>query len=140
MRTTMRRLASIWLKPSRHGIFTHAINAGGRRSGRIIEIEDIDSGEARLASRADWSVAPSLRDSSSTSTPLTRFVRWFRRTDSEWPGTLLSFGCSFRQLSPLLEHSDGQQGASALGIGELGKPIALRRFTQAIFTGLHVLP
>jgi hypothetical protein len=28
MRTTMRRLASIWLKPSRHGIFTHAINAG----------------------------------------------------------------------------------------------------------------
>jgi len=51
----------------------------------------------------------------------------------------LALGCSFRQLSPL-ERSDGQQSASALGIGELGKPIELGRFTQAIFTRFHVLP
>jgi len=49
----------------------------------------------------------------------------------------LPFGCSFRQLSPL-ERSDGQQGASAVGVGELSKPIALRRFAQAFFTGFHL--
>jgi len=27
-----------------------------------------------------------------------------------------------------------------LSVGELGKPIALRRFTKAIFVGFHVLP
>ena len=52
---------------------------------------------------------------------------------------LLSFRCLFRQLSPL-ERSDGQQGASALGVGELGKPIALCRLAQAFFTGFHVPP
>ena len=51
----------------------------------------------------------------------------------------MPFGCSFRQLSPL-ERRHGQQGASTLGVGELGKPIAFRRFAQAIFTGFHVLP
>jgi hypothetical protein len=50
---------------------------------------------------------------------------------------LLPFGCSFRQLSPL-ERSHGQQGASTSGVGELGKPIALGRFTQTIFRGFHL--
>jgi hypothetical protein len=45
---------------------------------------------------------------------------------------LLSLGCSFRQLSPL-KRSHGQQGVSTLGVCELGKPIAFRRFAQAIF-------
>jgi hypothetical protein len=52
---------------------------------------------------------------------------------------LLSFGRLLRQLSPL-ERSHGQQGASTLGVCELGKPIAFRRFAQAIFTGFHVPP
>ena len=52
---------------------------------------------------------------------------------------LLSFGRLLRQLSPL-ERSHGQQGASTLGVCELGKPIALRRFAQAIFIGFHVPP
>jgi hypothetical protein len=37
---------------------------------------------------------------------------------------LLSFGRHFRQLSPL-KRGHGQQGAGTLGVGELGKPIAL---------------
>jgi hypothetical protein len=52
---------------------------------------------------------------------------------------LLSFGRLLRQLSPL-ERSHGQQGASTLGVCELGKPIALRGFAQAIFTGFHLPP
>jgi hypothetical protein len=52
---------------------------------------------------------------------------------------LLSFGRLFRQLSPL-KRSDGQQGAGTLGVCEWGKPIALCRLTQAIFTGSHVRP
>jgi len=52
---------------------------------------------------------------------------------------LLSFGRLFRQLSPL-KRSHGQQGAGTLGVCELGKPIALCRLTQAIFTGFHVPP
>jgi hypothetical protein len=52
---------------------------------------------------------------------------------------LLPFGCSFRELSPL-ERSHGQQGASTLGVCKLGKPITLRRFAQAIFTGFHLAP
>ena len=55
----------------------------------------------------------------------------------KWPMGLLSFRCLFRQLSPL-KRSHGQQGASSLGIGEFDKPIALRRFVQAIFTGFHL--
>jgi hypothetical protein len=51
----------------------------------------------------------------------------------------LPFGCSFGKLSPL-ERSHGQQGASTLGVCELGKPIALGRLAQAIFTGFHLLP
>jgi uncharacterized Zn-binding protein involved in type VI secretion len=50
---------------------------------------------------------------------------------------LLPFRCLFRQLAPL-ERSHCQQGASALSVRELGKPIALRRFAQAIFTGFHL--
>jgi hypothetical protein len=34
-----------------------------------------------------------------------------------------------------LERSHGQQGSTALGVGEFGKPIAFRRFAQAFFTG-----
>ena len=45
--------------------------------------------------------------------------------------------CSFRELSPL-ERSDGQQDASTLRVRELRKPIALRRFLQAIFTQFHL--
>ena len=51
----------------------------------------------------------------------------------------MPFGGSFRQLSPL-ERRHGQQGASTLGVCELGKPIAFRRFAQAIFTESHVRP
>src|ERR1700733_8996834 len=61
------------------------------------------------------------------------------RSRHKWPMGLLSFGRLLRQLSPL-ERSHGQQGASTLGVCELGKPIALRRFAQAIFIGFHVPP
>jgi hypothetical protein len=50
---------------------------------------------------------------------------------------LLPFRWLFRELAPL-ERSHGQQGASSLGVRELGKPIALRRFVQAIFTRFHL--
>jgi hypothetical protein len=50
---------------------------------------------------------------------------------------LLSFGRLFRQLSPL-KRSHGQQGAGTLGVCEWGKPIALGRFAQAIFTRFHL--
>jgi hypothetical protein len=59
------------------------------------------------------------------------------RFRQQWPMGLLPFRCLFRQLSPL-ERSHCQQGASALSVRELGKPIALRRFAQAIFTGFHL--
>ena len=52
---------------------------------------------------------------------------------------LLPFRCLFRQLAPL-ERGHCQQGASALSVRELGKPIALCRFAQAIFTGFHLPP
>jgi hypothetical protein len=49
----------------------HAINAAGRRSGRIIEIEDIDTGErVHGAARRLERLLHSLRDSN-TSMPLT---------------------------------------------------------------------
>ena len=49
----------------------HAINAVGRRSGRIIEIEDVDSGErVHGTARRLERLLHSLRDSS-TSMPLT---------------------------------------------------------------------
>jgi hypothetical protein len=50
---------------------------------------------------------------------------------------LLSFRSLFPQLAPL-ERRHRQQGASTLGVCELGKPIAFRRFAQAIFTGFHL--
>jgi hypothetical protein len=52
---------------------------------------------------------------------------------------LLPFRCLFRQLAPL-ERGHCQQGASALSVRELGKPIALCRFAQAIFTAFHLAP
>jgi hypothetical protein len=49
----------------------HAVNAVGRRSGRIIEIEDIDTGErVHGTARRLERLVHSLRDSS-TSMPLT---------------------------------------------------------------------
>ena len=49
----------------------HAINAVGRRSGRIVEIEDVDSGErVHGTARRLERLLHSLRDSN-TSTPLT---------------------------------------------------------------------
>jgi|HubBroStandDraft_3_1064219.scaffolds.fasta_scaffold05305_2 hypothetical protein len=113
MRTTM-------LKPSRHGIFAHAINAVGRRSGRIIEIEDIDSGErahgtARRLERGAFAPRLQNQHAADSACALVRTHR-FRHPG---PMGLLPFGCSFRQLSPL-ERSHGQQGASTLGVGEIG--------------------
>ena len=52
---------------------------------------------------------------------------------------LLPFRGFIREFAPL-ERSQRQQGASSLGVGEIGKPIALRRFAQAIFTGFHLPP
>jgi len=45
----------------------------------------------------------------------------------------------FSQLAPL-KRGDRQQGASSLGVRKFGKPIALSRFAQAIFTGFHLAP
>jgi hypothetical protein len=39
-----------------------------------------------------------------------------------------------------LERSQRQQGASSPSVRELRKPIAFRRFAQAIFTGFHFAP
>jgi hypothetical protein len=52
---------------------------------------------------------------------------------------LLPFRWLFRELAPL-ECSHRQQSASSLGVREIDKPIALGRFTQAIFTRFHLAP
>jgi hypothetical protein len=59
---------------------------------------------------------------------------WIRR-----PLRPLPFCCLLRQLAPL-ERSQAQHGAGRLGVGELGKPIALGGFAQTFFTGFHVPP
>jgi hypothetical protein len=88
-----------------------------------------------LRSRPGAAMAKGPKGEKRPARALVRTYRFWKRR----PIGLLTFGCLVRELAPL-ERSHGQQGASTLGVCELGKPITLRRFAQATFTGFHVPP